>query len=100
MKRVTALIAICALAVTSGTALAGGFGKRSGERVGNEALSKREPQVRGFLFRPGGHRYEFEFEPYIRKNGPYGYYPDYDPRSFSERVLSDPRLPTTAPSAF
>jgi len=39
----------------------------------------------------GGYRYDFEYEPFIRRNGPYGNYPDFDPRSFSEQVFSDPR---------
>jgi hypothetical protein len=56
--------------------------------------------VRGFVFRPGGHRYDYEFEPFLRRNGPYGNYPDFDPRNFNERVLGDPRDSTTGASAL
>lgn len=99
MKLLTAMIAVAALSfVSAGSADAGGWGKRRGGD--NDQLSRRSPQVRGFLFRPGGHRYAYENEPFLYWNGPYGNYPDFDARNFKERVFSDPRFDTTSPSAF
>ncbi len=100
MKSFTAMTAILAVTLTSGAALAGGWGKRDGRSGDNYQLSQRKPEVRGFLFRPGGHRYSYENEPFLRSNGDYGNYPQLDPRNFKERVFSDPRFDTTSPSAF
>ncbi len=100
MKTWVAIIAICGLSFAAATATAGEFWSRDRDSGRNYALSKKKPQVRGYYFRPGGHRYAFENEPFLRHNGPYGYYPFFDPRSFKERVFSDPRQPTTSPSAF
>ena len=100
MKAASALIAILGLALTSADVSAGGGSRGSQAEVTNDALARRAPEVRGFVFRPGGHRYEFEYEPYVRRNGPYGNYPQFDPRNFRERALSDPRFDTTSPSAF
>jgi hypothetical protein len=102
MKGLTLIIAAAlGLSLASGDAAAGYRHKKvPGEAVGNYELSKRKPQVRGYYFRPGGHAYAYEEEPFLRRNGPYGNFPEFDPRTFHERVLSDPRYPTTAPSAF
>lgn len=100
MKIATALVAILGLLLTSAAASAGGFKRGSRGEVNNDTLSRRPPEVRGYLFRPGGHRYDFEYEPFLRRNGPYGNYPQFDPRNFRERVFSDPRQNTTSPSAF
>lgn len=100
MKKLTVLIAIAAVSLVSTSAFAGGWGKRDGRGVSNDELSRRSPQVRGYLFRPGGHRYDFEYESFLQWNGPYGNYPGFDARDFKERVYSDPRFNTTSPSAF
>lgn len=100
MKKLTVLIAIAVVSLISTSANAGGWGKRDGARANNDELSRRAPQVRGYVFRPGGHRYSFENESFLRHNGPYGNFPDFDPRNFKERVFSDPRFNTTSPSAF
>lgn len=100
MKMVTALIAAASLTLASMPADAGKASRSSGAKATNDSLSRRAPQVRGYVFRPGGHQYEFEYEPFLRRNGPYGNYPQFDPRNFQERAFSDPRLNTTSPSAF
>ncbi len=102
MKTLTAMIAVCGLALASASApaLAGGSRDRAENPENNYTLSQRKPQVRGYLFRPGGHRYDYESEPFLRRNGPYGNYPNFDPRTFKERVFSDPRDNSTSPSAF
>ncbi|WP_125461607.1 MULTISPECIES: hypothetical protein [Rhodomicrobium] len=104
MKPLTALVAVASLTLFSATTVltstadAGWWRRDHGKD--NDALSHRKPQVRGFLFRPGGHRYAFENQPFLDWNGPYGNYPNFDPRNFKERVFSDPRFDTTSPSAF
>lgn len=102
MRALIALAAFAAVSLTSATGdvHAGGYRERGSGEVNNYTLSRRKPEVRGFLFRPGGHHYDYEYEPFLRRNGGYGNYPDFDPRTFSERVLSDPRTSTTSPSAF
>jgi hypothetical protein len=104
MKGLSAIIAIgLGLSLAASAADAGYRHKKdklAREHVGNYELSKRKPQVRGYLFRPGGHSYAFEYEPFLRRNGPYGNFPEFDPRTFHEKVLSDPRFATTSPSAF
>lgn len=103
MKALTLIItAALGMSLASGAATADHRHKAKvlREPVGNYELSKRKPQVRGYYFRPGGHSYAYEEEPFLRRNGPYGNFPEFDPRTFHERVLSDPRFPTTAPSAF
>jgi hypothetical protein len=97
--RTLAVIVALSLAFASSSVSAEGQHKQR-ERLGNDALSHRAPQVRGFYFRPGGHSFNFEYEPLLRRNGPYGNYPQFDPRNFHEQVLSDPRFNTTSPSAF
>jgi hypothetical protein len=99
MKSVALLMAVCGFALMPGAAFAGSFKSADGAQT-NETLSKRGPQVRGYVFRPGGHRYDYELEPFLRRNGPYGNYPDVDPRNFNERVLGDPRDSTTGASAL
>jgi hypothetical protein len=100
MKIVTAFIAAAALAMVSIPAQAGKASRSSSAEVTNDSLSRRAPQVRGYVFRPGGHQYQFEYEPFLRWNGPYVNQPRLDPRNFRERVFSDPRQDTTSPSAF
>lgn len=100
MKALTALVLVTGMSVASGAAVAGEHRHRHVEKGNNYELSQRPPQVRGYVFRPGGHRYDYEYEPFLEKNGPYGYYPDFDPRNFKERVFSDPRTNATSPSAF
>jgi hypothetical protein len=102
MKPLIILAVSAAVALTAGSAIAGGkrSGKGEGEVYNNYTLSHRKPQVRGFLFRPGGYRYDYEYEPFVRQNGHYGNYPQFDPRNFWERVQGDPRTNDNSPSAF
>lgn len=100
MKALTAALAIFALAVSTGAATAGGSKERRAQKSTNYELSQRPPEVRGFIFRPGGYSYDYEYDPLLRRNGPYGNYPQLDTRNFWERVQSDPRSTTTSPSAF
>ena len=100
MKTEITIIAILSLSLAAGGAMAGGSRSGEAQEKNNYALSMKKPQVRGYYFRPGGHRYDFEYQPFLRWNGPYGNFPEFDPRSFKERVFSDPRQPTTSPSAF
>lgn len=100
MKTLTALVVIMGMPAASSAAVAGGFRERHVEKGNNYEQSRRPPQVRGYVFRPGGHRYDYEYEPFLNRNGPYGNYPQFDPRNFRERVMSDPRSTATSPSAF
>ena len=59
-----------------------------------------KPQVRGWLSRGGGYAYGYEFDPFLRKNGPYGNYPYFDDRNFWERVQSDPHSSRPGVSAY
>ena len=99
MKALTALVLIMGMSAASGAAMAGDFWER-GDASKNDQLSHRRPQVRGYVFRPGGHRYDYEYQTFLEKNGPYGNYPDFDPRNFKERVFSDPRYNSTSASAL
>jgi hypothetical protein len=100
MKALTALVLIMGMSVASGAAVAGDHRERHVEKGNNDQLSRRPPEVRGYLFRPGGHRYDYEYDSFLERNGPYGNYPQLDTRNFWERVMSDPRSTTTSPSAF
>jgi hypothetical protein len=101
MRAATAVFALLALSISSSAVFSDGYHKRrSVEKGDNYALSRRAPEVRGFLFRPGGHRYGYEYESYLSREGPYGNYPLLDSRNFWERVQSDPRSNTVSPSAF
>ncbi len=112
MKTLTALVVIMGMSVASGAAMARDYRERPVEKPTNYELSRqhersgdyygsrRGPQVRGYLFRPGGHRYDFEYDAELQRNGPYGNLPQVDTRSFWERTMSDPRTTTTSPSAF
>jgi hypothetical protein len=102
MKKIAAVIAILSLSLASNAASAAAKHKHLVKRgeANNYELSKRTPQVRGYLFRPGGHSYDYENEPFLRRNGPYGNFPDFDPRNFWERVQGDPRTNATSPSSF
>ncbi len=100
MIKKTVLIAAISFALISTSVWAGGSSRGSGARPNNDALARRAPEVRGYVFRPGGYSYQYEYEPFLRRNGAYGNYPQFDPRNFQERVFSDPRLNTTSPSAF
>jgi hypothetical protein len=113
MKTLTALVVIMGMSVASGSAMAGDYRERAGEKLTNYELSRqharsgdsygrsrRGPQVRGYVFRPGGHRYDFEYAATLLRDGPYGNLPQVDTRSFWERTMSDPRTTTTSPSAF
>ncbi|NJM35758.1 MAG: hypothetical protein HC850_14865 [Rhodomicrobium sp.] len=100
MKAFIVLIVGAAVALTSVSAIAGGKRSKKPEGYNNYTLSQRKPEVRGFLFRPGGYRYDYEYEPFLRQNGPYGNFPQFDPRNFWERVQGDPRGNANSPSAF
>jgi hypothetical protein len=100
MKALTALVVIMGMSAASSAAIAGGSRERHVEKGNNYELSQRRPEVRGYLFRPGGHRYDYEYDTFLERNGPYGNYPQLDPRNFWERTMSDPRSTTTSPSAF
>src|SRR5882672_10938499 len=113
MKTLTALVVIMGMSVVSGSAFAACVGNRNALKGDNYALSRQHdswrecfgrsrgsPQVRGYVFRPGGHAYDYEYDTFLSRNGPYGNYPGFDPRDFKERVFSDPRFNTTSPSAF
>ena len=91
MKAVTAVIVALALAA--------GFSQAEAKaRKAYKHYSSK--QVRGFAYRPGGHRMGYEADPLLYKNGPYGNYPFHDPRNFWERVQSGPFSESTSPSAF
>ena len=112
MKTLTALVAIMGMTVASGAALARDYRERPTEKLTNYELSRQQersrdysrsrgrPEVRGYTFRPGGHRYDFEYDAELQRNGPFGNPPQMDTRSFWERTMSDPRTTTTSPSAF
>jgi len=105
MKTLTALVAIMGMTVASGAALAAEKLtnyelSRQQERSRDYSRSRGRPEVRGYTFRPGGHRYDFEYDAELQRNGPFGNPPQMDTRSFWERTMSDPRTTTTSPSAF
>lgn len=113
MKTLTALVVITGMSVASGAALAGDYRERRVEKPTNYELSRRQersrdsygrsrrgPEVRGYVFRPGGHRYDYEYDASLLRDGPYGNLPQVDTRSFWERTMSDPRTSGTSPSAF
>ncbi len=100
MKALTALCLVMGMSVASSAAMAGDQHGQRDDDSKNYRLSHRHPQVRGYVFRPGGHRYDYEYPTFLQDNGPYGNYPELDPRNFKERVFSDPRFNTTSPSAF
>lgn len=89
MKRISILIAMSALAMTSSAVVSNSFAQGADGVVTNESLSKRTAPVNRKVV--GGHKYDFEYEPFIRQNGPSGNFPDFDNRTFNQRVLSDPR---------
>jgi hypothetical protein len=101
MKALTALVVIMGMSVASGAATSGEYHKRHVKTGDNYELSRRRPEVRGYLFRPGGHRYAFENDavPPRITTPPYG---DnwVDNRTIFERAMSDPRTDSTSPSAF
>jgi hypothetical protein len=88
MKRISILVAMGALAMTSSAVVSNSFAQGSDGVVNNETLSKRTAPVNRKDV--GGHKYDFEYEPFIRQYGPYGNFPDFDNRTFNERVHSDP----------
>ena len=112
MKTLTALVAIMGITVASGVAVARDNRDRQTEKLTNYELSRQQerrreygrsrggPEVRGYIFRPGGHRYDFEYDAEAQRNGPFGTPPQLDTRSFWERTMSDPRSTSTSPSAF
>lgn len=113
MKTLTALVVIMGMSVASGAAMAQDYPERPTEKLTNYELSRqherseddygrsrRGPQVRGYLLRPGGHRYDYEYDASVMRDGPYGNLPQVDTRSFWERTMSDPRTTGTSPSAF
>lgn len=113
MKTFTALVVIMGMTVASGAAVARDYRERPTEKLTNYELSRQQgrsvdrygrsrggPQVRGYIFRPGGHRYDFEYDAELQRNGPYGNLPQIDTRNFWERTMSDPRTTATSPSAF
>lgn len=99
MKALTAVVIIMGMSVASGGATSGEYHKRHVKAGDNSELSHRRPEVRGYLFRPGGHRYDYEYDSAARLNGPYGNAP-VDNRNFWEKTMSDPRTDATSPSAF
>jgi hypothetical protein len=99
MRALTALVVIMGMSVASGAAVSGEYHKHYVKKGDNSELSHRKPQVRGYLFRPGGHRYEYEYDSVTQGNGPYGN-AQIDNRSFWEKTMSDPRTDSTSPSAF
>ena len=113
MKTLTALVVITGMSVASGAAVAQDYRERPSEKLTNYELSRQQgrsadaygrsrrgPQVRGYLYRPGGHRYDYEYDASPLRDGPYGNSPQLDTRSFWERTMSDPRSTGTSPSAF
>lgn len=99
MKALTALVVIMGMSAASGAATSGEYHKRHVKKGDNYELSRRPPEVRGYLFRPGGHRYDYEYDSATQRNGPFGS-PQVDNRNFWEKTMSDPRTDTTSPSAF
>jgi hypothetical protein len=113
MKTLTALVVITGMSVASGAVMAQDYRERPSEKLTNYELSRqggrsvdaygrsrRGPEVRGYLFRPGGHRYDHEWDASKLRDGPYGNFPQFDTRTLWERTMSDPRSTTTSPSAF
>lgn len=86
-----AVLLALAFAITSAPGASADYrpGYKSGKKV--SAKKRRAPQVAGFRLR-GGYRDGLEFEPYVRYNdGNYGNYPNFENRTFSERVFGDTR---------
>lgn len=109
MKTLTALVVIMGMSVASGAATAHDYrGKPTNYELSRQQGRSADayggpghgPQVRGYLYRPGGHRYDFEYDATLMRDGPYGNLPQVDTRNFWERTMSDPRTTTTSPSAF
>jgi hypothetical protein len=106
MKTLTALVVIMGMSVASGAAVAQEkltnyeLSRQHERSAGDYGRSRRGPQVRGYLLRPGGHRYDYEYDASPMRDGPFGNLPQVDTRSFWERTMSDPRTNSTSPSAF
>ena len=113
MKTLAALVVITGMSVASGAAMADDYRERPSEKLTNYELSRQHertrdaygrprggPEVRGYILRPGGHRYDHEYDASLMRDGPYGNLPQVDTRTFWERTMSDPRSTSTSPSAF
>jgi hypothetical protein len=87
MKTLTAMAVILAVFASGATTADAHSRKKAG---GYPHYAKVKPQVRGYISRGGGYASGYEFEPFLNKNGPYGFYPYYDDRNFWERVQSSP----------
>ncbi len=87
MKTLTAVAMMLAVfAAGATTADAHYRGKKHSHHYGK----RLKPQVRGYISRGGGYAEGYDLEPFLYKNGGYGYYPYFDDRNFWERVESDP----------
>ena len=101
MKTLTTLALVLAVFCVSAAGADAHVRKKKGYYGNSHASAKRvKPQVRGYVFRGGGYAYGYEFEPYLRKNGPYGNFPYFDDRNFWERVQSGPISSRPGVSAF
>ncbi len=80
------------LAVFTGNASADAYkpGKKHWKRHSHHYGKRVGPQVRGYISRRGGYAYGYEPDAFLGENGPYGFYPSFDNRTFWERVQSDP----------
>jgi hypothetical protein len=90
MKIVTAIIMLAVFCAGVSSADAHKRGKKAWSETSHHYGKRPGPQVRGYLSRGGGYANGYELDPFLRKNGPYGFYPSFDDRNFWERVQSDP----------
>jgi hypothetical protein len=101
MRALTALVVIMGMSVASGAATSGEYHKQYVKKGDNYELSRRKPEVRGYLFRPGGHRYAYEYDADMPRNTTPGLGDNHvDDRTIFEKAMSDPRTDSTSPSAF
>ena len=90
MKTVTAVIALCAFGFVSAATITGAAAQDQKGASNNDTLSRYPKTAHKKRSTAGGHSYSFENEPFLRSHGAYGNFPDFDNRTFWERVQSDP----------
>lgn len=88
MKTLTAMALVLAVFASGATTTADAHSRK--KVAGASHYYKGKPQVRGYISRGGGYASGYESDPFLYKNGPYGFYPYYDDRTFWERVQSSP----------
>jgi hypothetical protein len=92
MKTLTACALMLAVFAVSASGADARTGKKKKGIYRDHYVSQnhKRPRVRGYIARGGGYAYGYEFPTMLDKLGPYGNYPNFDDRSFWERVQSDP----------